>query len=422
MEQPGVLAVEPLCLKCRYNLRGLPFESPCPECGCLVSFSLRDGLLHNAPREWLQRVSNGLLTFIIGIVVLIVAYFVMGAVAFSQVSRITPGPTPTPFSVNNVTVMADMFETMLVMSLVVMAIMLAVLFGLWRMATPEPGATHEQEGWSARRVIRVCVVGNAGFLVLSIAYSLATGGYSSNPFLAQPTNSGVTASIVVGIVMAIVGGLLGFVVFPLAIVRHLTSLMRRVPRPKLAAFGRVLFWGHAICAGILAFGYLAMLPVMFQGTAMAVSSAAATPPGANAAWIPGPGGTYTVRVSANQVWTAYPYNASAGPAGSAPPTLYAIGYLSAPPATTAATSSAPAFTPTWTTAPNGGPQYQAPGGTTYVAYPGPVIPSSGMIVGSCVGGLGGCADILFAIAGFIFVIMCASAIYHARRANPARQV
>lgn len=47
------------CVHCGYNLRGLPLDGKCPECGKAVRHSLRGDLLKYADPHWLERLRFG---------------------------------------------------------------------------------------------------------------------------------------------------------------------------------------------------------------------------------------------------------------------------------------------------------------------------------------------------------------------------
>ncbi len=50
---------EPECVICGYNLRGLPRDGVCPECGTKVERSLHGNLLAFADRDWLLAIERG---------------------------------------------------------------------------------------------------------------------------------------------------------------------------------------------------------------------------------------------------------------------------------------------------------------------------------------------------------------------------
>ena len=55
------------CVKCGYDLRGLPVKGVCPECGTSVEDSLRGLLLQFASAEYRGKLSRGLSLILNGI-------------------------------------------------------------------------------------------------------------------------------------------------------------------------------------------------------------------------------------------------------------------------------------------------------------------------------------------------------------------
>ncbi len=54
-----ILTDDRLCVHCGYNLRGLPLDGKCPECGEAVRRSLLGDLLKYADPDWLDRLRFG---------------------------------------------------------------------------------------------------------------------------------------------------------------------------------------------------------------------------------------------------------------------------------------------------------------------------------------------------------------------------
>ena len=60
----GLIAEDAPCGKCSYNLRGLPTEGRCPECGTSVGWSIHGHLLHFSDPVWVQHLAGGALWMI----------------------------------------------------------------------------------------------------------------------------------------------------------------------------------------------------------------------------------------------------------------------------------------------------------------------------------------------------------------------
>lgn len=132
------------CHRCAYNLRGLPRDGRCPECGAPVSVSLQGDLLRFADPAWLKKLLLGaklpyyaLYTFFIA---MLVAQLSSGILR-SLLGRPDVGAIPAV----GITVSFCLGGGVL-------------LCGLWLISAPNP-ANPERENWHApRRVLRVAAL------------------------------------------------------------------------------------------------------------------------------------------------------------------------------------------------------------------------------------------------------------------------
>jgi len=65
VDDEGRIETDIDCIECQYNLRGLDPESACPECGTPIGYTLEYNRLHFSDPQWLQKVANGLLWYIV---------------------------------------------------------------------------------------------------------------------------------------------------------------------------------------------------------------------------------------------------------------------------------------------------------------------------------------------------------------------
>src|ERR1700722_4903874 len=81
MTEPDERFSETLCIKCGYNLRGLPANGSCPECGLSICISMQRGQLRYSSPMHLATLHHAIL-FLLGgtalFLVLEVAWKVMG--------------------------------------------------------------------------------------------------------------------------------------------------------------------------------------------------------------------------------------------------------------------------------------------------------------------------------------------------------
>jgi hypothetical protein len=216
---PGAIAVEVdrPCVRCSYNLRGLPVQGVCPECGTPVEQSLKGILLRFAAPEYLAAVESGLALVLYGIllqIILMVAEVIAGFAAAA--SRTSPALVQTAANL---------------IGLVPVAM---ILVGYWRFTQPDPGFQGIEPPASARSVARVTVIVQAIANVISVVIAL---GVASAP------GGGPAATVMTG-----VAGLLGFVALAawavqfFAIMRYTRWMAGRVPDRFIVDRTRTYVW------------------------------------------------------------------------------------------------------------------------------------------------------------------------------------
>ena len=60
-------STEPLCITCGYDLRSLPTEESCPECGTAIALSLRGDLMSQSDPAWVARLARGQALLVLGL-------------------------------------------------------------------------------------------------------------------------------------------------------------------------------------------------------------------------------------------------------------------------------------------------------------------------------------------------------------------
>ncbi len=87
-EDDAIVAVDSACITCGYNLRGLPSNGNCPECGSDKTESLRLDLLQYADARWRRMICWGLSFLVLGFGAVLIAgalstiAFLLGGVGF----------------------------------------------------------------------------------------------------------------------------------------------------------------------------------------------------------------------------------------------------------------------------------------------------------------------------------------------------
>lgn len=220
LDADGRVCVDLSCLKCGYNLRSLANDGKCPECGLLVTHSVRGDLLKYSDRTWVRRLATGAALLLAGVIGL--AIFALTAFGGAMLYGVGGRP------------LLSLWGSLLVVGAwsIGVATPLAILIGVLLLTTREPRLSLRPEGLSARRLCRGSLV---VFSVLSmIALLVASASGWRLPWF--PGTLWVLAMFV-----------LGCGVFPVSLLHHVASLLRRVPAKE-----------HADAAKLIAGGILAV--------------------------------------------------------------------------------------------------------------------------------------------------------------------
>jgi hypothetical protein len=151
--QGDVVTADAPCVRCGYNLRGLPHDGNCPECGIVVCGSLDPNTLRFADRAWLRRLSTGLSLLIAGFVC---SSFLAGGVLFLGTFALALGSR------------GDSVLTLvgLAAGLAACAAFICLVLGSFLLGTPDPARRGWQEELLSRPLTRA-------FAILTAATALA---------------------------------------------------------------------------------------------------------------------------------------------------------------------------------------------------------------------------------------------------------
>lgn len=159
----GVLAEPRGCVRCAYNLQGLAIAGKCPECGTLVTDSLKGILLQHADRVYLEKVRSGLSLVLNSILLTVALTVVIFAIAIGG------GPRPGAGAGLN-TVMEG-----------IMLIPAAIgIVGYWRYSEPDLGFIGQEKPDSARKILRNAVLVTAGLGLAGWVVGIAGGGSATH--------------------------------------------------------------------------------------------------------------------------------------------------------------------------------------------------------------------------------------------------
>src|SRR3954447_6999775 len=116
--EPAAQVADVPCRKCQYNLRSLPPDGRCPECGTPIAFSIQGDLIRFSDPNWVQGLRCGAVVSVIAMLVSLV-----GSALVSFVFRRSQ--------------MAQIFSNFISE--------LFFLIGAWLLTMPDPGGVGEDK-------------------------------------------------------------------------------------------------------------------------------------------------------------------------------------------------------------------------------------------------------------------------------------
>ncbi|TDJ57845.1 MAG: hypothetical protein E2O40_02380 [Planctomycetota bacterium] len=209
------------CVGCGYDLRTLPIEGPCPECGRAIAESLGGRRLAAADSRWLARlatgqslVSWGLPLAIVGFCLMPLLGMVMGILSYMGGLSVTA-----------------MFIVLAILAVAVVSGLVLVWIGAILVTAPDPSESDTEAPDSARRLARWGLASTIGIIFLAVVVA----------WLPIP----VTVTIVAGIILRLLAAV-SVTVGLTALLRCLAGHATRIPDQELARrtdrMRRVLGW------------------------------------------------------------------------------------------------------------------------------------------------------------------------------------
>jgi len=230
VDDTGTVITDLTCRRCGYNLRGLNQTGRCPECGVPIGLSCHGDLLRYCDPGWLDTLAKGARFILWGVLAVVVA------VALGAVLSI---------------VLATRSE--LIMGSLALIGGLVGYFGTWLITEPDPGGLGEDKYVTDRKLIRIALLFGLAGSVLGIL------------------QHAVDASTVLVTLLGVASGAASLiaVVGEFAKLTYFAKLARRIPDVKLTQWARSLRWALA--------GSLAVLTIGGVGVALMIPSGGMAP-------------------------------------------------------------------------------------------------------------------------------------------------
>ena len=206
------------CIRCSYDLYGLPLSGSCPECGLSVERSLRGDLLQFSDDTYRAALLRGVTLIMTGIIVSLVFSIIGVAVVIAMPS------TNTEAALTLVGIIGTAIS----------------LVGYYSYSVADPGQLATNKGESPRRLIRIAIVlvavGVLGQAGLTLAAAMTPPAAPNAPGFGVNTGLGGLAAI------AWILGLLAGVVQFFAAMMYTKWLAPRIPSAKVFKRAKLLMW------------------------------------------------------------------------------------------------------------------------------------------------------------------------------------
>ena len=211
VDEQGRLIEDVPCRRCGYNLRSLPADGKCPECGSAVAISIHGFYLRFAPPAWVRRVALGAKLLVGAAVTAILGWIIMIAVGIAVTVPLSPlgtGPLSIVLGVS-----------MIGLSILIVGLIIA---GIILMTARDPAEAGKPERFGARRLARLCL--------WPMPVAMVGGGAMSA--LGPSAMTWPLSWLIVALWIVIgVTSVISYLIMPAAVLRLLMGLMKRAPRP-----------------------------------------------------------------------------------------------------------------------------------------------------------------------------------------------
>ncbi|NUQ53948.1 MAG: hypothetical protein HUU19_14790 [Phycisphaerales bacterium] len=203
------------CVRCSYNLRGLPANRNCPECGEPIANSIKGFMLQDASPEYRGKLKLGLSLVLNGILLLVVV--MVGSIVLGYVA----GSAAWPRIIANG------------VGFLVGCIM---LLGYWKYTEPDPGYVIFEQPSSARNVVRIAVAVGAAVSLTQFVLGF---------FVATPGTAPASSVWAFGTMLVVLVGLVSFVAWVvqfLGVMNYTAWVGGRVPDEFVVRRAKLYRW------------------------------------------------------------------------------------------------------------------------------------------------------------------------------------
>lgn len=208
----GVVGTSQPCIRCGYDLRGLPISGACPECAAPVERSLLGDLIAFSSPEYQATIHRGVFLVQAGIIVLALLWGALAATVAMSARQAVAVVYP-------------------LVSLVPVALS---VWGWWLLSSPDPGQLATNKGESPRRVIRLMVMIQAAVTLVE----LGAGFLIENDLVTLSDGSGMHVTMWVVRLAWFAASAAQF----FAAMLYIKWLATRLPSPRAEKRAKLMLW------------------------------------------------------------------------------------------------------------------------------------------------------------------------------------
>lgn len=156
------------CARCGYNLRGIPANDTCPECGSPIAYSLHGEWLRYADRHWAKQVLRGLQWTMASRDAIAIIYAAFIAIVLI-IAIVLLGPLVIPQRVE--AAVKSAFDTAArIVGGIIMVLSIGIAYGLWRASAPEPReGTATPTRSAVTRIVSILLVPTFGLWTAALS-------------------------------------------------------------------------------------------------------------------------------------------------------------------------------------------------------------------------------------------------------------
>lgn len=202
------------CIRCSYELQGLPANGICPECGLPIERSLRGDLLQYSDVDYRSSLARGVTFIMAGLICYLIVLVGGLLLGLSGVSK-----------------------SQVLLTILGFGASIVSLYGYYQFSVADPGQLTSNRGETPRRVLRTAIAIVAITSVLNIVLTFLSGNTRMN----FGRSGSFDSADMVNLLASLIGAIAGAVQF-FAAMLYTRWLAPRLPDERIFKRAKLLMW------------------------------------------------------------------------------------------------------------------------------------------------------------------------------------